>query len=83
MKLSIPRLIMYLEEFKMKFFYQLDKVTLNDFQAIGPTNDTRIFKNSEYKDKYEQCTKMTIVMDNVTLKVVTLGVSELILENIQ
>lgn len=54
----------------MKFFYQLDKATLNAFQAIGPTNDTRIFKDSEYKNKYEQCTKMTIVMDNVTLKVV-------------
>lgn len=67
----------------MKFFYQLDKATLNDFHATSPTSNTKIFKDSEYKDKYEKYIKMTIVMDSVTLKVVTLGCSELILENIQ
>lgn len=67
----------------MKFFYQLDKDALNDFQSIGANTDTVLLKDNECYTRYEQCQKMTIVMDNVTLRVVTLGVSDLIIENVQ
>lgn len=72
----------------MKFFYQLDKDALNDFQSIGANTDTVLLKDVLLKDnecytRYEQYQKMTIVMDNVTLRVVTLGVSDLIIENVQ